>query len=91
MRRFIIEREIPSIGSADDASLQAAAERSNTVLCQLAPRIQWVESYVSADRTYCVYLAEDEDVIREHAEISGFPATTIHEIYRMIDATTATS
>lgn len=91
MRRFVIEREIPGIGSADAASLRAAAERSNTVLCRLAPRIQWVESYVGGDRTYCIYLAEDEDVIREHAEISGFPVTAIHEIYRMIDPTTATS
>ncbi len=91
MRRFVIERQIPEIGSADAAALRAAAERSNTVLCQLAPRIQWVESYVADDRTYCIYLAENEDVIREHAEISGFPATSIHEIHRMIDPTTATS
>ena len=91
MRRFIIERQIPMIGSADAASLRAAAERSNAVLCRLAPRIQWIESYVADDRTFCVYLAENEDVIREHAEISGFPATAIHEIHRVIDPTTATS
>jgi hypothetical protein len=91
MRRFVIERQIPQIGSADQAALRAAAERSNAVLCELGPRIQWVESYVAGDRTYCVYLAEDEDVIRRHAEISGFPATAIHEIYRMIDPTTASS
>lgn len=90
MQRFIIERRIPDIGTADAQALRAAAERSNTVLCQLAPRIQWVESYVAGDRTFCVYLAEDEDVIRQHAEISGFPASAIHPVLRMIDPTTAT-
>ncbi|NJO67480.1 MAG: DUF4242 domain-containing protein [Rhodospirillales bacterium] len=90
MRRFIIEREIPQIGSADAASLQAAAEKSNAVLCELGPNIQWIESYVSGDRTFCVYLAENEDLIRKHAEISGFPATSIHEVFRLIDPTTAT-
>jgi hypothetical protein len=91
MRKFVIERQIPQIGNADPAALRAAAERSNAVLCELGPCIQWVESYVAGDRTYCVYLAEDEDVIRRHAEISGFPANAIHEIHRMIDPTTASS
>jgi hypothetical protein len=91
MHRFIIERQIADIGAAAPEMLRDAAARSNAVLCRLAPRIQWIESYVAGDRTFCVYLAEDEAVIREHAEISGFPATAIHPIHRMIDPTTAGS
>lgn len=90
MRRFVIERHIDQIGSADAATLRAAAERSNAVLRELGPRIQWIESYVAADRTYCVYLAESEEIILQHASLSGFPATAVHEIHRRIDPTTAT-
>jgi hypothetical protein len=89
MRKFIIEREIPKVGSLEREQLKGAAARSNAALAQLAPRVQWVESYVADDRTFCVYLAENEDVIRRHAEISGFPANRIVEIKRMIDPTTA--
>jgi hypothetical protein len=89
MRRFIIERDIPQIGSAERDALRAAAEKSNSVLAQLAPDIQWVESYVAADKTFCVYLAKDESVIRKHAELSGFPATKITEAPKTIDPTTA--
>ncbi len=90
MRRYVIERQIPRIGGASAEDLCVAAQRSNAVLKELGPRIQWVESYVAGDRTFCVYLAEDEAVIRQHAEISGFPADAIHEIRHMIDPTTAT-
>ncbi len=90
MRRYIIERQIPGIGSASAPDLCAAAQRSNAVLSELGPRIQWIESYVAGDKTFCVYLAEDEEVIRRHAELSGFPANAIHEIHEMIDPTTAT-
>ncbi len=88
LRRFIIERDIPKVGTFDREQLAGAAAKSNEVLNQLGPRIQWVESYVANDKTFCVYLAEDEDVIREHARISGFPATKITEIRKLIDPTT---
>jgi hypothetical protein len=89
MRKFIIERELPKIGTADRETLKQAAAKSNQALAQLAPRVQWVESYVADDKTFCVYLAENEAAIRRHAEISGFPATRITEIRRIIDPTTA--
>ena len=90
MRRFIIERELPAIGSAERQALREAAQKSNAVLKQLGPDIQWVESYVAADKTFCVYLAQDEAIIKKHAEISGFPANKITEVRWMIDPTTAT-
>ena len=88
MRKFIIERDIPAVGSLEREQLRDAAAKSNSVLKQLGPDIQWVESYVAADKTFCVYLAKDENIIRKHAEISGFPATRITEIRKMIDPTT---
>ncbi len=89
MKRYIIERDIPDIGSAERDVLRGAAAKSNEVLEQLGADIQWVESYVAGDKTFCVYLATGEDIIRKHAEISGFPATKITEISKMIDPTTA--
>jgi hypothetical protein len=89
MRRFMIERDLPEIGSAERETLRGAAAKSNEVLAQLAPDVQWVESFVADDKTFCVYLATGEDVIRRHAELSGFPATKITEIRRTIDPTTA--
>jgi hypothetical protein len=89
LRRYIIERDIPKVGSLDREQLRGAAAKSNEVLDQLAPQIQWIESFVAADKTFCVYLAIDEGIIRKHAEISGFPATKITEIRKMIDPTTA--
>src|SRR3954462_2999191 len=89
LRRFIIERDIPKVGSFERDQLRGAAAKSNEVLNQLAPDIQWVESYVADDKTFCVYLAKDEEVIRKHAEVSGFPATKVTEIRRTIDPTTA--
>ena len=89
MRRYVIERDLPSIGSADRDALRAAAAKSNSVLAELAPKIQWEHSYVAGDKTFCVYLAENEDVIREHAKRSGFPASKVTEVKRMIDPTTA--
>jgi Nickel responsive protein SCO4226-like len=88
LRRFVIERDIPAVGSLEREQLSGAAAKSNAALKQLGPDIQWVESYVAADKTFCVYLAKDEDIIRKHAEISGFPATTITEVRKMIDPTT---
>ena len=88
MRKFVIERDIPKIGSASRDQLRAAAAKSNGVLRELGPDIQWVESYVADDRIYCVYLAENEGMIRKHAEMSGFPASKVSEIRKMIDPTT---
>ena len=89
MRRFIIEREIPAVGTLEREELRAAAKRSNEALAQLAPDIQWVESFVAENQTFCVYLATDEAVIHRHAELSGFPASRIVEITKTIDPTTA--
>jgi hypothetical protein len=89
MRKFIIEREMPQVGSLDREQFRAAAQKSNEVLHRLGPDIQWVESHVTADKIFCVYLAKDEEIIRRHAEISGFPATRITEVTRTIDPTTA--
>ncbi|NKB15692.1 MAG: DUF4242 domain-containing protein [Sphingomonadales bacterium] len=89
MRKFIIERAIPEVGSLERDQLRDAAAKSNSVLRQLGPDIQWIESYVANDKTFCVYLAENEDIIRRHAEISGFPATKITEVRKTIDPTTA--
>jgi hypothetical protein len=88
LRRFVIERSIPKVGSLERQQLAEAAKKSNAALAELAPDIQWVESYVAADKTFCVYLAKDEAVIRKHAEISGFPATKITEVGKTIDPTT---
>ncbi len=88
LRKFIIERDIPNVGTLEREQLREAAAQSNAVLNQLAPDIQWVESYVAGDKTFCVYLAKDESLIHRHAEMSGFPATKITEIRKMIDPTT---
>ena len=90
MRKYIIERDIPAVGSLGRDELKGAAETSNGALNQLGPDIQWVESFVAADKTFCVYLAKDETIIHKHAEISGFPASKITEIIGVIDPTTAT-
>ncbi len=91
MKRFVIERDIPQVGSLDREQLREAAKKSNGALKELGTDIQWIESFVAADKTFCVYLAKDEDVIKRHAEISGFPATKITEIRKMIDPTTERS
>jgi hypothetical protein len=88
LRKFIIERDIPAVGSLEREQLRGAAAKSNGVLRELGPDIQWVESYVAADKTFCVYLAKDEAIIKKHAEISGFPASKITEVRKMIDPTT---
>ena len=88
LRGFIIERDIPQVGTFEREQLRAASAKSNEVLRQLGPDIQWIESYVADDKTFCVYLAQDERIIRKHAETSGFPATRIAEIRTMIDPTT---
>ena len=89
MKKYIIEREIGGIGAKDMAELREAAQASNKVLAELGADIQWQESYVTGDKTFCVYLARDEEIVREHARRSGFPANVITEVRRMIDPTTA--
>jgi hypothetical protein len=89
MKKYIIERAVTGIGKSDQKGLSDASHKSNDALAKLTPRIQWQESYVTADKTFCVYLAEDEAVIREHSRLSGFPATIITEVKAVIDPATA--
>ncbi|PYV44941.1 MAG: DUF4242 domain-containing protein [Acidobacteria bacterium] len=89
MKKFVIEREIPNIGTLNSQQLRDAAGKSNDALAQLGPEIQWQESYIAADKIFCVYLAKDEEVIQKHAKLSGFPATRVTEITSVIDPTTA--
>jgi hypothetical protein len=89
MRRFIIERDIPKVGTLERDQLREAAAKSSKTLAGLGTNIQWVQSYVAADKTFCVYLANDEAIIRRHAELSGFPANKITEVGKVIDPTTA--
>lgn len=89
MKKYLIERAIPSVGTMEREQLRDAAARSNQILDQLGPQIQWVESHVAADKLFCIYLAEDEALIHRHAQISGFPATKVTEISKTIDPTTA--
>jgi hypothetical protein len=89
MKKYMIEREIPKVGTLEREQLQQAAAKSNQVLAQLGPDIQWAESFLTADKLFCVYLAKDEAIIRRHAELSGFPATRVTEIGKTIDPTTA--
>jgi hypothetical protein len=89
MKKYLIEREIPGVGALGPADLEGAAKTSNSALCQLGPRVQWLESFVTQDKTFCIYLAEDEAVIHEHARLSGFPANRVTEITGVIDPATA--
>ena len=89
MPKFLIEREIPGAGSLPADELQAISQKSCGVLQSMGPQIQWVESYVTGDKVYCVYIAPDEEMVREHARQGGFPANRVSEIKRVIDPTTA--
>lgn len=89
MPKFLIEREIPGAGDLSGEELRAISEKSCGVLREMGPQIQWVESYVTGDKVYCVYIAPDEAAVREHARQGGFPANSVSEIRRMIDPTTA--
>ena len=89
MPKYIIEREIPGAGSLAYRELQDISQKSCGILCEMGPKIQWVESYVTDDKVYCVYIAPDEAMVREHAEKGGFPANRISQIRSMIDPTTA--
>jgi len=89
MPKFVIEREIPGAGKLSAQELQGISQKSCTVLRNMGPQIQWVQSYVTDDKVYCVYIAPNADMIREHASQGGFPANRISEIRTIIDPTTA--
>jgi Nickel responsive protein SCO4226-like len=89
MKRYVIERDLPGIGGLTRQQLKDAAGTSNNALAQLGGRAQWVQFFVMDDKTYCIYLAEDEVAVREHARLSGFPANKITEVRNVIDPMTA--
>ena len=92
MPRYVIEREIPEIGSADRDALRGASQKSNSVLAKMkseSKNIQWEHSYVTANKIFCVYLADNDDLIMEHANESGFPATKVSQVINVIDPVTA--
>jgi cell division inhibitor SulA len=89
MPKFVIEREVPGAGNLSDAELKMISQKSIKALRELGPEIQWLQSYVTGDKVYCVYLAPDESIIREHAKKVGLPANRISAVRRLIDPTTA--
>jgi hypothetical protein len=89
MPKFLIEREIPGAGDLSDQELQAISQKSCGVLHKMGPQIQWVQSYVTDDKVYCVYIAPNEEMVREHARQGGFPANRVSEIKSVIDPATA--
>ena len=91
MPRYIIEREIPGAGSLSSDQLQAISQKSCGVLNELGPSVQWVHSYVTGDKIYCIYNAPNEEMVRKHAEMGGFPANSINQIHTIIDPVTAES
>lgn len=91
MPKYIIERDIPNAGALSAEDLQGISQKSCSILHAMGPKIQWLQSYVTGDRVYCVYIAPDEASIREHAQQGGFPANKIAEIKTVIDPTTAES
>ena len=89
MPRYVIEREMPGAGRLSHAELQATSQKSCGVIDQLGPKIQWVESYVTEDKIYCIYQAPNKEVIMQHAQMGGFPANRIEEIRNVINPVTA--
>ncbi len=89
MPKYVIEREIPGAGKLSEQELQAISQKSCSVLLQMGPQIQWVQSYVTGDKIYCVYIAPNEQMVREHAKQGGFPANLVSEVKLVIDPTTA--
>ncbi|MGC2236644.1 MAG: DUF4242 domain-containing protein [Pyrinomonadaceae bacterium] len=91
MPKYVIEREMPGVGNLSGEDLQGASQTSCNVLQELGPQIQWLHSYVTGDKLYCVYIAPNEEMVREHATRGGFPANKISEVKTIIDPTTAES
>jgi len=89
MPKYVIEREVPGAGKLSPQEVQAISQKSCSVLSKLGPQIQWLQSYVTGDKIYCVYIAPSEEMIREHARQGGFPANRISEVKQIIDPTTA--
>jgi hypothetical protein len=89
MPKFVIERAIPGVGATKATELQAISQKSCSVLQELGPEVQWVQSYVTGDKIYCIYNAASEDLVREHARRGGFPANSIARVMSVIDPTTA--
>ena len=89
MPKYLIEREVPGASQLTQADLHSISRRSVGVLRQLGPEIQWIESYVAGDNLYCVYVAPDVEMVREHGRLGGFPVNKVSEIKQMIDPTTA--
>ena len=89
MPKFVIEREIAGAGKLSPDELRGVSQKSCGVLSQLGPQIQWVESYVTDDKIYCVYIAPNEALVREHAKLGGFPANRVSQVHSVIDPTTA--
>jgi len=89
MPKFVIEREIPGAGKLTPAELKAISQKSCGVLSSMGPSVQWVQSYVTADRVYCIYHASDESLVKRHAELGGFPANKISKVTTVIDPSTA--
>jgi hypothetical protein len=89
MPKFVIERDIPEAGKLSPQQLQGISQKSCSVLQVMGPGIQWVQSYVTDDRIYCIYIAPDEDTVRQHAERGGFPANRVSQIRAVIDPTTS--
>ena len=88
MPKFVIERELPGAGSLSAGDVHAIAAKSNEVLADMAPRAQWLTSYVTGDKVYCVYLAENEDALREHSAAVGVPVTAVNQVTSVIDPAT---
>lgn len=89
MPKYVIEREIPGAGSLSAQELKAISQKSCGVLGEMGPQIQWLQSYVTGDKVYCVYIAPDEKTVREHAQRGGFPANRVSQVSTVIDPTTA--
>jgi Nickel responsive protein SCO4226-like len=89
MPKYVIEREIPGAGNLSSSDLQSISQKSCSVLGELGPKIQWLQSYVTDNKVYCIYIAPDEETVRKHAEMGEFPANSISEVRTIIDPTTA--
>ena len=91
MKRYLIERHIPGVGSLNRAQLKDLAATSNGAVAKLSGKVQWVQSHIAADNTFCIYLAESDELLREHSRLAGFPITKINEVVTIIDPMTAHS